>query len=84
MAGIDGLNAGDPVTAEQMKALFGLGLHPLAAERQASLEGPDLTDADYQAVTRLGAPFKVFANDISPFQVDVARRFAAVERRAAR
>ena len=78
LAGIDGLTAGDPVTAEQMKALFGLGLHPLAAQRQAQLQGPDLTDADYQAVTRLGAPFKVFDNDISPFRVEVARRIAAV------
>ena len=78
LAGIDGLTAGDPVTAEQMKALFGLGLHPLAAQRLAQLQGPDLTDADYQAVTRLGAPFKVFDNDISPFRVEVARRIAAV------
>ena len=30
MDGIDGLDAGDPVTAEQMRALFGHGLHPLA------------------------------------------------------
>ena len=29
--GIDGLAAGDPVTAEQMRALFGCGLHPLAS-----------------------------------------------------
>ena len=76
--GSTGFTAGDPVTAEQMKALFGLGLHPLAAQRLAQLEGPDLTDADYQAVTRLGAPFKVFDNDISPFRVEVARRIAAV------
>ena len=45
MAGIDGLNAGDVVTAEQMRALFGAGLHPLAAQRQRQLQGPDLTDA---------------------------------------
>src|SRR6185436_11529655 len=64
LAGIDGLAVGDPVTAEQMKALFGLGLHPLAAQRQASLEGPDLSDADYQAVIRLGTPFKVFDHDV--------------------
>jgi TrwC relaxase len=38
--GIDGLTAGDPVTAEQTRALFGCGLHPLAALRQ-QLEGPD-------------------------------------------
>jgi TrwC relaxase len=28
MDGIDGLGAGNPVTAEQMRALFGLGMHP--------------------------------------------------------
>jgi hypothetical protein len=46
MAGIDGLAAGDPVTAEQMRALFGCGLHPLAELRQQQLEGPDLTTRD--------------------------------------
>ena len=45
--GIDGLTAGDPVTAEQMRALFGCGLHPLAELRQQQLEGPDLTARDY-------------------------------------
>jgi hypothetical protein len=37
------LTAGDPVTAEQMRALFGYGLHPLADVRHQQLEGPDLT-----------------------------------------
>jgi len=32
MTGIDGLDAGDAVTAEQMRALFGAGMHPLAAQ----------------------------------------------------
>ena len=45
MAGIDGLAAGDVVTAEQMQNLFGLGLHPLAAERQAAA-GEDLFTAE--------------------------------------
>jgi hypothetical protein len=40
--GIDGLSAGDPVTAERMRALFGCGLHPLAELRQQELEGPYL------------------------------------------
>jgi hypothetical protein len=31
--GIDGLTVGDLVTAEQMRALFGCGLHPLAELR---------------------------------------------------
>ena len=59
LAGIDGLTVGDPVTAEQMRALFGCGLHPLAELRQQQLEGPDLTPRDFQEVTQLGAPFKI-------------------------
>jgi DNA primase catalytic core len=78
LAGIDGLQAGDPVTAEQMRALFGVGLHPLATQRQQQLQGPDLTDRDYLAVTRLGAPFKIYVNDIPPFRVEVAKRIAAL------
>jgi TrwC relaxase len=35
--GMDGLTAGDPVTSEQMRALFGCGLHPLAELRQQHL-----------------------------------------------
>ena len=64
--GIDGLTAGDPVTAEQMRALFGCGLHPLAELRQQQLEGPDLTLRDFQNVARLGAPFKIVDNDLQP------------------
>ncbi len=82
LAGLGGLRPGDPVTAEQMEALFGAGLHPLAVARRAALAGPDLTDADYQAVERLGAPFKVYTPDVSPFRVEVARRFAAWNRHA--
>jgi hypothetical protein len=47
MDGIDGLTAGDSVTSEQMRALFGCGLHPLAELRQQQLEGPDLTIRDF-------------------------------------
>ena len=54
MAGIDGLAAGEPVTAEQMRALFGCGLHPLAETRLQQLEGLDLTGQDFQDVMRLG------------------------------
>jgi conjugative relaxase-like TrwC/TraI family protein len=76
LAGMDGLRTGDPVTAEQMQALFGVGLHPLAVQRQQQLEGPDLTSRDYQLVTRLGAPFKIYHNDTPPFRVEVAKRLA--------
>jgi conjugative relaxase-like TrwC/TraI family protein len=74
--GIDGLTAGDPVTAEQMRALFGCGLHPLAELRQQQLEGPDLALRDYQIAARLGAPFKIVGSDVGPFHIEVARRFA--------
>ena len=49
MAGIDGVNAGDPVTAEQMRALFGAGMHPLATQRLEQLGDADLTEANVQS-----------------------------------
>ena len=79
MDGIDGLSVGDPVTAEQMRALFGCGLHPLAELRQQQLEGPDLTRRDFQDAARLGAPFKIVDGEVSPFRLEVARRFAAIQ-----
>ncbi len=79
--GIDGLTAGDPVTAEQMRALFGCGLHPLAELRQQQLEGPDLTRRDFQEVTQLGAPFKILDGGVSPFRLEVARCIAAINTR---
>jgi hypothetical protein len=54
MEEIDGLDVGDPVTAEQMRALFGCGLHPLAELRLKQLEGADLTGQDLRDVMRLG------------------------------
>jgi conjugative relaxase-like TrwC/TraI family protein len=77
MEGIDGLGVGDPVTAEQMRALFGCGLHPLAESRLQQLEGPDLTGQDFRDVMRLGVPFKII-DDATPFRVEVATRVAAL------
>src|SRR5215204_3702091 len=79
MDGIDGLTVGDPVTAEQMRASFGCGMHPLAELRQQQLEGPDLTQCDYQDAARLGTPFKIVDGDVTPFRLEVARRFAAIQ-----
>jgi hypothetical protein len=59
LVGVDGLEDGDPVTGEQMRALFGAGMHPLAAQRLELLGDADLTDANVEAATRLGLPFKV-------------------------
>jgi conjugative relaxase-like TrwC/TraI family protein len=77
MEGIDGVDVGDPVTAEQMRALFGCGLHPLAELRLQQLAGPDLTGRDFQDIMRLGAPFKIM-DDATPFRVEVAKRIAAL------
>jgi hypothetical protein len=70
MADIDGLNGGDPVTAEQMRALFGAGMHPLAAKRLEQLGTADLTDASIKVATQLGAPFRIYAGDVSSFRAD--------------
>src|SRR5829696_4660119 len=78
LEGIDRLTDGDPVTPEQMRALFGCGLHPLAELRQQQLEGPALTIRDFQEVTELGAPFKIVDRDVSPFRLEVAKRIAAI------
>jgi hypothetical protein len=77
MEGIDGLDVGDPVTAEQMRALFGCGLHPLAETRLRQLDGPDLTGQDLRDVRWLGAPFKII-DDATPFRVEVAKRISAL------
>ncbi len=61
MAGIDGLAAGEEVTAEHMTRLFGTGEHPLGDESGQSL----------------GRPFRVYGgrDDVTPFRIKVARRF---------
>ncbi len=82
LAGIDGLDAGDAVTAEQMRALFGAGMHPLATLRLEQLGDADLTDANIQAATRLGAPFKVSETEPARFRVGVAKRIAALNEQA--
>jgi conjugative relaxase-like TrwC/TraI family protein len=77
--GVDGLTAGDPVTATQMRALFGCGLHPLAELRQQQLEGPDLSRRDLQEAARLGVPFRIVDGDVSPFRLEVAKRIGAIQ-----
>ena len=79
LAGIDGLNAGDLVTAEQMLALFGSGHHPLAAQLSAALEAdPTATEQDVLDAIRLGKPFAVHADHISGYRIEVARRLQAL------
>lgn len=83
MSQMQGLPAGDEVTADQMNALFRQGLHPLADKFADALAGPDFTDRDRKAVTRLGAPFATYPGDATAFQVEVARRLGSQEADAA-
>lgn len=76
MEGIDGLNAGDVVTAEQMQSLFGSGHHPLAVEREAAAGSLFSEPLD----TRLGAPYKVYSGDVSSFREEVAQRIEGSNR----
>lgn len=41
LVGIDGIGRGDPVTAEQMKNLFGKGRHPMAGTALGRAYRPD-------------------------------------------
>jgi len=79
LVGIEGLDPGDIVSAEQMQSLFGSGHHPLAMQRAAALAGkPGVTQQDMLDAIRLGQPFKVYANDISPYRIEIARRLEAL------
>ncbi|MEZ0579129.1 MobF family relaxase [Nocardioides sp. MH1] len=85
LEGLEGLDAGDIVTADHMQSLFGSGHHPLATQRTKDLDlrigrdGADqLTEADYKTARQLGTPYKVYENDISPFRIEVAKRLAAL------
>lgn len=89
MEGLEGLDAGDVVTADHMQSLFGSGHHPLATQRTKDLDlrigrdGVDRpTDADYKTARQLGTPYKVYENDISPFRIEVAKRIAALNEAA--
>ena len=89
MEGIEGLDAGDVVTADHMQSLFGSGHHPLATQRTKELDlriGRDdvarPTEADYKTAIRLGTPYKVYDNDVSPFRIEVAKRIAALNEAA--
>jgi hypothetical protein len=80
MAGLEGLAAGDPVTAEQMRNLFGTGRHPLAEQLRLAVTFDGGSEAEQGAAARLGTPFRVYAGDVSTFRVEVARRVQDLNR----
>ncbi|NKR53052.1 relaxase domain-containing protein [Rhodococcus hoagii] len=79
-----GVERGETVSAEQMRALFGEGRHPNATAIEESLiaaavaRGLDKDAASRQALveTKLGNPFRIYAGE-TEFRQVVAERFAA-------
>ena len=77
LAGVQGLAGGDVVTSEQMRFLFGRGLHPLADARgEAALAAGALT-AEAVRAGLLGAPFRGRSTTDGSFDAEVAQRLAA-------
>ncbi len=74
LAGIDGVNVGDDVTGEQMKALFGEGRHPNANEVERATIAAGGSKRDALRSSRLGRAFAIFEGE-SEFRIEVARRF---------
>ncbi|MFZ0530500.1 MAG: relaxase domain-containing protein, partial [Propionicimonas sp.] len=72
LAGIDGLQAGDVATADQMLSLFGLGDHPLATERLAALT-VGATDRDIRDAMQLGQRYGVYPG-MTNFSVELSKR----------
>ena len=77
LAGLEGLEAGQPVSAEQMKALFGEGRHPNASTIEKAALAAGGSPAEALSTAALGRPFNVYAADVPPFRAESARRFTA-------
>ncbi|MBF6171108.1 MobF family relaxase [Nocardia blacklockiae] len=99
LTGLEGISAGDTVTEDQMKALFGLGRHPNARQiedakiaelvdtyfrhyiargfttRTAQKKAADRAATEALKYSRLGSPFRVFAQ-ASDFRQAVAQAFS--------
>ncbi|MGF6886723.1 conjugative relaxase-like TrwC/TraI family protein, partial [Nocardia sp. GAS34] len=78
------LSPGDPVTEEQMRALFGEGRHPNAEAIQATAVDaematgahPDVAARIAELATRLGNPYRVYSG-VNKFRQRCAEAFAA-------
>src|SRR6476660_809594 len=76
LAGLDSVNVGDEVTAEQMKALFGEGRHPNAEAIEHATLAAGLGAREALRASKLGRAVPIFEGE-SSFRIEVARRFTA-------
>ena len=79
LVGIDGLKAGDVVTADQMLSLFGLGDHPLTTQRLAALDDT-ATERDIRDAMKFGNRYGIYPG-VSEFRSELAERLARLEPR---
>jgi len=77
LLGLDGVNAGDSVTEEQMKALFGEGRHPNATGTETDVLAAGGSAAETLAASALGRAFPIFDVPTQGFRVRCAEGFAA-------
>ncbi|UOY04031.1 MobF family relaxase [Blastococcus sp. PRF04-17] len=77
LAGLGGPAAGQPVTAEQMMALFGQGRHPDAARLQQEALAAGRSAAEARAAGALGQPFPTFPGSVNGFRARCSEEFAA-------
>ena len=74
MAGLEGLSAGDEVTAEQMTNLFSLGIHPLSGQLEAEAAEAGLSVREQVQAKYIGKPFPLAGDEVSQFRRRVAVR----------
>jgi DNA primase catalytic core len=74
LSGLDGVDAGQHVSAEQMKALFGEGRHPNADKIGAAMITAGHSPAAAERASALGHRFFIY-DQAPPFRVEVAKRF---------
>ncbi len=77
LGGVEGLEVGDVVTAEQMWSLFGQGRHPLADTRIAAAEAAGATASEAARAGLLGAPYRSRSTTANAFEATVGQRLAA-------
>ena len=78
ITGINGIEAGDVVSAEHMKALFGAGMHPLAIERNRDFDARPLGQGpsaqERREATHLGRAYLVYDDPPAEFAIELSRR----------
>ncbi len=76
LSGLAGVDAGQVVSADQMKALFGEGRHPNADTIAAAMIAAGHSPAQAQRASALGRKFYIY-DQAPPFRVEVAKRYVA-------